>query len=72
MKKNLFFEAVEALADFAKRNPSVYDEFGRYQGERLWVQPSECDSVIGRRFVYLNNINGQIAKYDIKKGEIII
>ncbi len=69
---NHFKEAVNALLQFHKDNPSVYDEFGRYQGERLWVQPSECDSVIGRKFVYLNNINGQIAKYDIKKGEIII
>lgn len=72
MNNLLFIEAIDALRKFHKENPSVYDDFGKYVGERKWVQPSQMDSVIGRKFVYLNNINGPIAKYNIKTGEIII
>lgn len=70
---NVFYEeALDALIKFHKENPSVFDDFGKYVGERIWVQPSQMDSVIGRKYVYLNNINGPIAKYSIKTGEIII
>lgn len=68
----LFEEALDALIKFHKKNPSVFDDFGKYVGERIWVNPSQMDSVIGRKYVYLNNINGPIAKYNIKTGEIII
>ena len=70
--KELYLEAVKALECYHKNHPSVFDEFGRYQGERIWVQPSEFESEIGRKYVYLRNINGLLAKYDIKKRRIII
>ena len=70
---NAFFEeALDALIKFHRENPSVYDDFGRYVGERIWVQPCQTDSVIGHKYVYLNNINGLIAKYNMRTGEIII
>lgn len=34
-------------------------------------QPSRRDTVVGRKYVYLYNINGLLAKYVIKTGEII-
>ncbi len=66
----IFNEALDALKLFHHDNPSVYDDFGRYVGERTWVQPSEALSVVGRKYVYLNNINGRIAKYNMQTGEI--
>lgn len=65
-------EALEALMQFHNDNPSVYDEFGRYVGERVWVQPCESQTKVGRKYVYLNNINGLIAKYNMRTGEIIL
>ena len=65
-------EALDALLQFHKENPSVYDEFGRYVGERVWVQPSQWLSWVGRKYVYLNNINGLIAKYNMHTGEVVI
>lgn len=72
MTRDLYLEALKALIAFHKRKPDVYDEFGNYLGTRRWVQPSEFDSVVGRKYVYLNNINGLIAKYNLQTGEIII
>ena len=71
MTRDLYLEALKALIAFHKRKPDVYDEFGNYLGRRGWVQPSEFDSVIGRKYVYLNNNNGLIAKYDLKQKKIV-
>ena len=68
----LFKEALDALILYFKNNPSVFDEYGRYIGERRWVQPCEALTTVGRKYVYLNNINGPIAKYNMQTGEIII
>lgn len=35
------------------------------------IQPCRRDTVVGRKYVYLYNINGLLAKYVIKTGEII-
>lgn len=67
-----FDEALEALILYYKENPSVIDNNGVYCGEREWVQPNEALSTIGKKYVYLNNCNGLIAKYDMQTGEIII
>lgn len=70
-KSAIYDEALKALIAFHKHKPDVYDEFGNYLGTRRWVQPSKFDSVVGRKYVYLNNINGLIAKYDMKKKQIV-
>lgn len=70
--QNNYDEALEALILYFKENPSVIDNNGVYHGERIWVQPSEALSTIGRKYVYLNNCNGLIAKYNMQTGEIII
>ena len=72
MKQNFFREALDALHLFFKENPSLYDDGGVYLGERIWIQPSESLSTIGRKYVYLNNCNGLIAKYNMQTGEVII
>lgn len=71
LRKNNYDEALEALILYFKENPSVIDN-NVYHGERIWVQPSEALSTIGRKYVYLNNCNGLIAKYNMQTGEIII
>lgn len=38
----------------------------------IFQQPCPYSSVVGRKYVYLNNINGLLAKYIIKSGEITI
>lgn len=70
--KDSFLEAVKALQKYFKNNPEVYDTNGRWVGVRRWVQPCESDTKTTRRFVYLSNINGLIAKYNRTTGEITI
>jgi len=69
---NEYDEALTALVKFHEQNPSVFDDFGRYQGERIWVQPSKSDSKTGRKYVHLRNINGPIARYNLRTKEITI
>ena len=71
MANNLYQEAVDALMKYHRENPSVVDCYGRYQGERRWVEPSEALSRITWKYVYLNNTNGLIAKYDIGNHIIV-
>lgn len=67
----LYQEALNALIKHHRRHPNVVDCNGRYLGERQWVEPSETLSSITWKYVYLNNINGLIAKYDIRKQRIV-
>lgn len=66
----IYLKAVKALQHYHKTHPSTFDSMGVYQGERIWVEPSQSDTVIGRKYVYLNNANGHLAKYNIKSGKI--
>ena len=70
--EKLHSEAIEALTQFFKNNPDVYDENGRWVGVRRWVQPCESITKVTWKYVYLSNINGLIAKYNRRTGEIII
>ena len=66
----LYLVAVKALLRYHKTHLSTFDGMGVYQGERIWVEPSQSASVVGRKYVYLNNSNGHLAKYNIKTGKI--
>ena len=70
--KNLYYEALEALLLYHKNNPDVYDANGRWLGVRRWQQPCCLLTKVTWKYVYLSNINGPIAKYNRKSGEIII
>ncbi len=38
----------------------------------IFQQPCPYSSVVGRKYVYLNNINGLLARYIIASGEITV
>lgn len=59
MKDPIFEEAVKAYNRFCKENGFVYD------------QPSEVMSTVRRKYVYLENGSGTLAKYDIKSKLIV-
>jgi hypothetical protein len=68
----LYEEALNAFIRYHKNHPDVYDDNGRWIGTRIWVQPSRSLSKVTWKYVYLNNINGLLAKYNRQKKEIII
>ena len=67
-----FERALKALISFHKRNPSVYDRYGRYVGERMWGQPTRSMTEVTWKYVYLYNINGLLAKYNRQTKRIVI
>ena len=68
----IYDKAMKALIKFHDDNPDVYDEYGRYQGQRLWIQPARELTRITWKYVYFSNINGLLAKYNRRTKEIII
>lgn len=64
--------AIEAFYNVCKNGTPVYDKNGRLYSGLLYQQPSRSSCIIGRKYVYLRNCNGEIARYVIKTGEIII
>lgn len=67
----LYDVALEALIRYHDANPSVYDANGIYAGERIWQQPARDMTRFTCRYVYLNNVNGLVAKYDFRRHCII-
>ncbi|MDR2005320.1 MAG: hypothetical protein LBQ74_20040 [Prevotella sp.] len=57
---NLLDEAIMAYNDYCEDNGIIFQ------------QPCKYSSETGRKYVYLNNTNGLLAKYDIKTKEIIV
>ena len=72
MKEELFNTALKAFIHYYKNHPDVYDENGHWCGNRTWEQPCSSLSRITWKYVYLCNINGQLAKYNRQNGRIII
>jgi hypothetical protein len=56
--RELFFVAAAAYQRFCKKNGFTN------------AQPSESDSAIGTKYVRLKNINGALAKFNIKTRRI--
>lgn len=59
METSVFETAVETYLRYCKRNCFIYQ------------QPDATLSRVGRKYVWLENINGPLAKYDIKKQCIV-
>lgn len=55
---NLFMEAVRAYARACKNGTPILCPNGEYC-TLSYYEPSELRSVIGRKYVYLNNITGR-------------
>lgn len=59
MELSTFETAVEAYLRYCRRNGFIYQ------------QPDEILSRVERKYVYLENINGPLAEYDIEKRRIV-
>lgn len=72
-QKNLALDlAIEAYYNVCKKGTPVYDKDGRMYSGLIYQQPAVSSCTVGRKYVYLRNCNGEIARYVIKTGEIII
>ena len=69
---NIFEEAFNAYKMVCDNGTPVTDNKGNVYNMLSFQYPSESLSVVGRKYVYLRNCNGAIARYVIKTGEIII
>lgn len=68
----LFQEAVDAYKYICDKYMTVYDRKGNAYTGLLYQQPSVYSSQVGRKYVHLRNCNGDIARYNIKTGEITV
>lgn len=60
MKTSIFEDAVKAYAKYCDKNGYLFS------------QPNESLSVVGRKYVHLENTNGKLGKYEIATGKIIV
>lgn len=68
---NLFMEAVRAYARVCKNGTPFLCSNGEYHN-LSYCEPSESLSEIGRKYVYLNNSNGTLVRYNIKSKQIVV
>lgn len=68
---NLFMEAVRAYARVCKNGTPILFPDGEFRN-LSYCEPSESLSEIGRKYVYLNNSNGTLVKYNIKNKQIVV
>ena len=59
MTEELELKAINAWYNYCKRNGYIYQ------------QPYRSSMIVGRKYVHLSNINGPLAKYDIKRRRIV-
>ena len=69
--RDLFIEAVRAYAKACKYGTPILFHDGEYRS-LTYCEPSETTTEIGRKYVYLRNCNGLLAKYNIKTRQIIV
>lgn len=72
MDLNLYFQAFDAYKYVCDKHITVYDRKGNEYPMLVYFVPSYRLSKVGRKYVYLRNCNGDLARYVIKTGEIII
>lgn len=69
--KDLVSEAIRAYQKVCKNGTPILFPNGEYH-PLLYCAPSESSTVIGRKYVYLYNGNGMVARYVIKTQQIIV
>jgi hypothetical protein len=72
MNEILLSQAIEAYFEVCHQGIPVTDRKGNVYSMLVYQQPSQSDSIIGRKYVYLRNCNGELARYNIKTGEITV
>lgn len=68
----LLQQAIEAYYEVCRYGMPVKDSKGNVYSMLAYQQPSRTASVIGRKYVYLRNCNGDIARFNIKTGDITV
>ena len=64
--------ALEAYREVCLRGIPVYDRDGNMYPMLNYQRPSVKLSKVGWKYVHLRNCNGDIARYNIKTGEITV
>ena len=72
MRFSIVDQAIDAWYEVCRRGMPVKDLKGYVYSMLVYQQPSRYDSTIGRKYVYLRNCNGLIARYNIKTREITV
>ena len=72
MSKDIIIEAMQAYKKVCDEHITVYNRQGTAFPLLSYQAPSYSSSEVGRKYVYLRNCNGDIARYNIKTGEITV
>lgn len=72
MEQDLVLKAMEAYKKVCDEHITVYNRQGTAFPSIIYQAPSWYASEVGRKYVYLRNCNGDIARYNIKTGEITV
>ena len=68
----LIEQAIDAYYEVCRYGMQVMDRKGNVYSMLTYMQPSRWLSKVGRKYVHLRNINGDIARYNIKTRTITI
>lgn len=72
LEEELLLKAMTVYKRVCDRHITIYDRKGNVYPFPVFVAPSASSSEVGRKYVYLRNCNGLIARYNIKTGEITV
>ena len=72
MTSDLILLAMEAYKKYCDEHITVYDRKRNAYHLLIYQAPSYSSSEVGRKYVYLRNCNGDIARYNIKTGDITV
>lgn len=72
MHNVLILLAMQAYKKACDEHVTVYDRKGNSYPMLAYCVPSYRLSKVGRMYVHLRNCNGEIARYNIKTGEITV
>lgn len=72
MNKDIITKAMEAYKKVCDEHTTVYNRKGTEIPFLLYQAPSWYLSEAKRKYVYLRNCNGFIARYNLKTGEMTV
>jgi len=72
MKQFILDQALDAYREVCLRGIPVNDRKGNIYPILSYQRPSVRLSKVGWKYVHLRNCNGDIARYNIKTGEITV
>ena len=72
MADDIIIRAIETYKKVCDKHTTVYNRQGTAISLLSYQAPSWYLSDVGRKYVYLRNCNGFIARYNIETGEITV